>query len=287
MARDEGKSSWRKVLEEVSRERIRGSSWCARRVAEAFILLGETEFNEEVLSEAVELALRVNPSMASIYNVASIARNARSSSQLVSSMKKLLEYMDYSRSKACSIASESIMGDIMTISYSSMIECVLSKAKDNVGKVYVLESRPGGEGLYMAKKLREHGLDVVVVFDSALYHYMSRVDIVIVGADSVGKDACIVNKIGTRLLAMSAKEYNIEFYPIFESYKIHPEKSCYEIELVEREYEVEDYGRVRTVVFDRTPAKLISGFITEHGYIPPTRLGVKQAYEKFIESVTR
>ncbi len=285
MSKDNG--DWRSVLEEVARERIRGSSWCARRVAEAFVLLGRSGFSEDVLGEAVELALRANPSMASIYNVVSIARNARSSEQLVKAMEKLLEYMDYSRDRACSIASESIMGDVMTISYSSMIECVLSRAKENIGKVYVLESRPGGEGLYMAKKLRDQGLDVVVVFDSTLYYYMSRVDIVVVGADSVGKDACIVNKVGTRLLAMSAKEYNIEFYPVFESYKIHPEKSCYEIKLVEREYDLEGYGKVKTVVFDRTPARLISGFITEHGYISPTRLGVKQAYEKFIEAVTR
>lgn len=274
---------WRDIIREVKEERLRGASWCARRVAEAFIALGRSgEFSYDILEEAIEEALKANPSMASIYNVVSIARRARSAEHLVELMSALIDYMGEAHSRACSIASETVMGDVMTISYSSMIECILVEAGSRLGTVYVLESRPGGEGVVFAKRLRDRGVSVQLVFDATLHHYMSRVDMVLVGADSVGRDACIVNKAGTMLLAVQAREYGIEFYPIFESYKIHPEKSCYDIELVEREYEVEDYGRVRSVVFDRTPSRYISGFITEHGLIMPNRLGVKQAYEKFI-----
>lgn len=279
-------SDWRSIIREVREEKFRGASWCARRVAEAFIALGESgEFSDEILGEAVEEALRANPSMASIYNVVSIARKARNAQHLIELMKALIDYMDKARERACSIAAETMMGDIMTISYSSMVECVLTRAKDRLGTIYVLESRPGGEGVVFAKSLRDKGVNVQLVFDATLHHYMGRVDMILVGADSVGKDACIINKAGTMLLAIQSREYGIEFYPVFESYKIHPEKSCYDIELVEREYEVEGYGKVKSVVFDRTPSRYISGFITEHGLITPNRLGVKQAYERFMEEL--
>lgn len=277
---------WRNIISEVARERIRGASWCARRITEAFIALSSSmEYNENVLSEAIDLALKANPSMASIYNVVVVARKARSREHLRKLMEALLSYMHIAHEKVCSIAAESIMGNLMTISYSSVIECVLHKARDQVNTIYVLESRPGGEGVLFAKSLRDKGFNVKLVFDSTLHYYMSKIDMVIVGADSVGRDACIINKVGTSLLALYAHEYGIEFYPIFESYKIHPEKSCYEIELVEREFEVEGYGKIKSVVFDRTPSRYISGFITEHGLITPSVLGVKQAYEKFMEEL--
>ncbi|RLG79808.1 MAG: hypothetical protein DRO40_12190 [Thermoprotei archaeon] len=278
--------NWRSIISEVAKEKVRGASWCARRIAEAFIALSNSvEYNEDVLCEAIDLALKANPSMASIYNVVTIARKARNREHLMKLMKALLKYMRTAHEKVCSIAAESIMGNLMTISYSSVIECVLHKAKDKVDTVYVLESRPGGEGVLFAKALKDKGFNVKLVFDSTLHYYMSKTDIVIVGADSVGKDACIINKVGTSLLALYAREYGIEFYPVFESYKIHPEKSCYEIELVEREFEIEGYGKIRSVVFDRTPSRYISGLITEHGLIMPSRLGVKQAYEKFMEEL--
>jgi len=277
---------WRSIISEVARERVHGASWCARRIAEAFIALSNSvEYSEGVLSEAIDLALKANPSMASIYNVVVVARKARSREHLRKLMEALLNYMYIAHEKVCSIAAESIMGNLMTISYSSVVECILYKARNQVDTIYILESRPGGEGVLFARVLRDKGFNVKLVFDSTLHHYMNKTDMVIVGADSVGRDACIINKVGTSLLALYAREYGIEFYSIFESYKIHPERSCYEIELVEREFEIEGYGKIRSIVFDRTPPRYISGFVTEHGLITPSMLGVKQAYEKFMEEL--
>ena len=280
-------ASWRSIIDEVRRERVRGAAWCARRIAEAFISLAEDPgYSTQLLEEAASLALDANPSMTSIYNVVYLARKARSREMLRELMAGFIDYLDWARKRILDSSRDSVAGTIMTISYSSTVRDILLESKDNIMKVIVLESSPGREGVYLAKDLKENGLNVIIIPDLAFNHYLGEVDLVLVGADSVGKDACIVNKIGTMPLTYFAHYLGLEVYAVFEAYKIHPEKTCYEIPLLEREYEIEDF-KTKTPLFDRTPGKYFTAFITEHGLLKPSRIEVKRAYQQFLEKVVR
>ncbi len=279
--------SWRSIIEEVRRERIRGAAWCARRIAEAFIALAsDPSYSPQLLDEAAGLALQANPSMTSIYNVVYLARQAKSREMLVEYMNRFIEYLGWARNRILESSRDSVAGAVITISYSSTVRDLIIAAGNSISKVYVLESSPGREGIILAKELKEHGLDVEVLPDSSFNYYLEKTDIVLVGADSVGKNACIINKIGTMPLAYFAHYYGLEVYPVFEAYKIHPEKTCYEIPLLEREYEVDGF-KTRTPLFDRTPGKYLTAMITEHGLLKPSRIEVRRAYQQFIDWVIR
>ncbi len=280
-------ASWRSIIEEVRREEIRGASWCARRVAEAFIALAEDPYySPQLLDEAMSLALQANPSMTSIYNVVYLARQARSKEMLLEYMSKFIDYLGWARSRILESSRDSIAGVVMTISYSSTVRDLIIAAKNNISRVYVLESSPGREGIVLAKELEEQGMDVEVLPDPSFNHHLEKTDIVLVGADSVGKNACIVNKIGTMPLAYFAHYYGLEVYSVFEAYKIHPEKTCYEIPLHEREYEINGF-KTKTPLFDRTPGKYLTAMITEHGLLKPSRIEVRRAYQQFIDRIIR
>lgn len=275
-------ASWRSIIEEVARETTRGAAWYARRIAEAFIALAEDPYySSQLLDEATSLALQVNPSMTSVYNVVYLARQARSKEILLEYMNKFIEYLKWARNRIIKSSRDSIAGVIMTISYSSTVRDLIAAAKDNILRVYVLESSPGREGVILAKEFKEQGLEVEVLPDPSFNYYLEKTDMILVGADSVGKDACVINKIGTMPLAYFAHYYGLEVYPVFEAYKIHPEKTCYEIPLHAREYEVNGF-KTKTPLFDRTPSKYLTAMITEYGLLKPSRMEVRRTYQQFI-----
>ncbi len=280
-------ASWKNIIEEVARERIRGAAWCARRIAEAFIALAKDPYySSQLLDEAADLALQANPSMTSIYNVVYLARQAKNKEVLLEYMSKFIEYLKWARNRIIESSRDSVAGVIMTISYSSTVRDLIIAAKNNISRVYVLESSPGREGIVLARELDRQGVSVEVLPDLSFNYYLEKTDIVLVGADSVGKNACIINKIGTMPLTYFAHYYGLEVYSVFEAYKIHPEKTCYEIPLHEREYEVNGF-KIRTPLFDRTAGKYLTAMITEHGLLKPSRIEVRRAYQQFINWIIR
>jgi len=138
-----------------------------------------------------------------------------------------------------------------------------------------------------AWELGKHGVKHTIITDNAGGHLMQhgKVDMVIVGTDRATFTGDIANKIGTYLKALAAKDNNIPFYVALPSstfdWKI--KDGIKEIPIEERDpYEIRyvrglDRGMIRSVLispkespaanfaFDVTPAKLVSGFITERG----------------------
>jgi ribose 1,5-bisphosphate isomerase len=104
---------------------------------------------------------------------------------------------------------------------------------------------------------------------------LKGVNTVIVGADSVLADGSIINKVGTYLVALAAKDQSIPFWVATETFKINP--SSLSIQPVIEEgppSEVIDLKRfknlkVRNPYFDITPSKYVTGVITEKGILKP------------------
>lgn len=174
-------------------------------------------------------------------------------------------------------------GSVLTMSYSSTTLNVLKRAfKDGKKiKVWVAESRPLLEGRRLAEELAKSGLATTLITDAAIGHFMSSVDVVMVGADSILYDGSVVNKVGTYLLALAAKEMGVPFYAVCEGQKLDTlsyikkgisleEKDPSEVHKVEL-----PSLTVRNPYFDVTPSKLVTAIITEEGPVHPGEVEAK------------
>lgn len=146
--------------------------------------------------------------------------------------------------------------------------------------VYADETRPRCQGLLTDWELEQEGIDHAVIVDNAAGHFMKNgeIDMVITGADRIAANGDFANKIGTYEKAVVAKENDIPFYvaaPVSTFDKNI--KSGEEITIEERNKEelfkinnfriYPDYTKVRNPAFDVTPAKYVTGYITEKGIL--------------------
>ncbi len=149
--------------------------------------------------------------------------------------------------------------------------------------VYVDETRPRLQGAKLtAWELLNEGISHAVIADNAAGHYMSRgqVDLVIVGADRIASNGDFANKIGTYEKAVLAKENGVPFYvaaPVstFDfalgagSSIVIEERSQDEVLFVNGRRISPDNSPAMNPAFDVTPARYVTGFITEKGTVAP------------------
>jgi methylthioribose-1-phosphate isomerase len=155
--------------------------------------------------------------------------------------------------------------------------------------VWVDETRPRNQGASLtAWELGKHGVPHTVIADNAGGHFMQHgmVDLIIVGTDRVSRNGDVANKIGTYLKALAAHDNNVPFWVALPSTTIDwtLRDGVAEIPIEERaESEVTDMtgklqdGSIATMrvvsegspaanpAFDVTPARLVTGLITERG----------------------
>ncbi len=169
--------------------------------------------------------------------------------------------------------------------------------------VWVDETRPRNQGASLtAWELMQHGVPHTVIVDNAGGHLMQHglVDMVIVGADRVTARGDVCNKIGTYLKALAAHDNGVPFYVAMPGPTLDPAMSdgIREIPIEERgEDEVCymsglcDEGEIRRMriaplgakaanpAFDVTPARLVSGLITERGVVAPDEGMIREQLE--------
>jgi methylthioribose-1-phosphate isomerase len=157
--------------------------------------------------------------------------------------------------------------------------------------VWVDETRPRNQGASLtAWELGQHGVPHTVIVDNAGGHLMQHglVDMAIVGTDRVTATGDVCNKIGTYLKALAARDNNVPFYIGLPTPTIDwtLNDGVKEIPIEERAQEevthiagLCDDGQVRRVQvtptgsraanygFDVTPARLVTGLITERGVV--------------------
>ena len=167
--------------------------------------------------------------------------------------------------------------------------------------VYADETRPRAQGARLtAWELQNEGVPYAIVPDNAGAYLMSegKIDIVIVGADRIAANGDAANKIGTFEKAIVAKEFGIPFYiaaPLSTFDLSIPDGTHIAIE--QRSEEEVHYqsgpdaeGTMRTIrvtspganainpAFDVTPAKYITGIITEKGVIIPEKNTIESLF---------
>jgi methylthioribose-1-phosphate isomerase len=168
--------------------------------------------------------------------------------------------------------------------------------------VWVDETRPRNQGASLtAWELGHHGVPHTVIPDNTGGHLMQHamVDMAIVGTDRVAANGDVCNKIGTYLKALAAKDNAVPFYVALPSPTIDfsvadgiadipiEERDGNEVAAVtgrtadgriETVRVVPENSPVRNYGFDVTPARLVTGLITERGVIAPNRDALARAF---------
>ena len=184
-------------------------------------------------------------------------------------------------------------GWLANVDYGSATAPIYSSAgRGNRVHVWVSETRPRSQGARLtAWELQNERVSHQIIADSAAGHLMSRgeVDLVITGADRIAKNGDVANKVGTLEKAICAKEFGVPFYAAapLSTFDLGisggdgiPIEHRSEDEVFFQSGPDEDgvWRKIRVTspgspalnpAFDVTPARYITGIITERGIFRP------------------
>jgi methylthioribose-1-phosphate isomerase len=186
-------------------------------------------------------------------------------------------------------------GWLATVDYGTALSGIYQAHDAGVPlHVWVDETRPRNQGLLTAWELAAHGVPHTLIVDSAGGHLMQRgdVDLVLVGADRVSGRGDVANKIGTYMKALAARDNGVPFYVAVPSPTIDwslrdemnvpiEERGVDEVRQLAgiaadgavASVRIVDQGTaVANPAFDITPARLVTGIITERGIAAPADL---------------
>ncbi|MFO1173299.1 MAG: S-methyl-5-thioribose-1-phosphate isomerase [Hyphomicrobiaceae bacterium] len=168
--------------------------------------------------------------------------------------------------------------------------------------VWVDETRPRNQGASLtAWEVKQHGVPHTLIADNAGGHLMQhgKVDLCIVGTDRTTAQGDVCNKIGTYLKALAAHDNGVPFYVALPSPTIDlgiadglkeipiEERSQREVTHLTGATEEGAIATIRIVAegtpaanpaFDVTPARLVTGLITERGVIAASRAAIRAAF---------
>ncbi|MFT4537939.1 MAG: methylthioribose-1-phosphate isomerase [Planctomycetota bacterium] len=170
-----------------------------------------------------------------------------------------------------------------------------AKEQGKTISVYADETRPLLQGARLtAWELMQGGIDVTLITDNMMARVMfeGRIDAVFVGSDRIARNGDVCNKIGTYGVALAAKEHGVPFYVVAPLSTFDASLDSGDgIPIEERPAEEVTHGfgkrtapegvKVYAPAFDVTPARFVTGIITEVGLIEnPTMEKVEAALEK-------
>ena len=179
-----------------------------------------------------------------------------------------------------------------------------AKARHVPVHVWVDETRPRNQGAYLtAYELSHEQIPHSIIVDNAGGHLMQhgKVDLVIVGTDRTAANGDVANKIGTYLKALAASDNNVPFYVAAPSHSIDwklnrgddipiEERDAREVTHVWGTHQgqrqelliANQDSAASNPSFDVTPARLVTGLITERGVCEASADGLKNLFpEKY------
>jgi methylthioribose-1-phosphate isomerase len=194
-------------------------------------------------------------------------------------------------------------GWLATVDYGTATAPIYLAAEEGIPvHVYVDETRPRNQGAQLtAWEMAGHGVPHTLIVDNAGGHLMQRgeIDMVIVGTDRTTANGDVCNKIGTYLKALAAHDNGIPFYvglpsptidwTVGDGLKEIPieQRSGDEVSFVWGKTADGEIAQVRVSpeatgaanpAFDVTPARLVTGLITERGVAEASREGLKALF---------
>jgi methylthioribose-1-phosphate isomerase len=216
---------------------------------------------------------------------------------------KIIEEIANKKKDTVNILTHCNAGWLATIDWGTATSPIYHAHQNGIKvHVWVDETRPRNQGANLTSyELNEEGIPNTVITDNAGGILMQRgqVDMCIVGTDRTLSNGDVCNKIGTYLKALSAKDNNVPFYVALPSstidWKIKDHK---QIPIEERNSEelshiegLDEDNKLQKVLiypqkskamnlaFDVTPAKYVTGLITEKGVCEASEQGLKVLFK--------
>jgi translation initiation factor 2B subunit (eIF-2B alpha/beta/delta family) len=261
----------RTAIKDIQANRDSGARQLALAALKALRVF-ETNCNgEELRATCRQLAL-ARPMNAAIENaVAAAWSRYLETNDCLRSVDETIEMIELGPEELALAAGKVVPnGTIMTHSWSTTVIELLSTMKPL--RVIVSEARPFNEGVRVAKELVRNGISTTLITEAQMALFVHEADAVVVGADTILPEGDFINKIGTRGLALAAKDAEVPFYPVAETLKISAPSEPLPFSLQEgKAQEICDqkWLEVRNVYYEVTPARLVTAYVTEHGPLDP------------------
>lgn len=302
------------VIDEIRNMNVKGGSPFGRAAAWAYKLAAEQEDfpDREALIKRFDVIsaemLRLKPTMATIYNSKELVYMVINSFEKGTPVKEIQNKVSESCGKIINhsmLAVEKLgkiganligNGDtVMMHSYSSALMNVFKAAVEDGKKFSMIctESRPLRESRVAVRFLQELGIPVTYITDASIWEFIPEADAIIMGADTIAWDGSVANKMGTAMISQLALSAKKPVYIASELYKLDPRtRSGFPVALERRgkdeilspgDFERMDGIEVINQFFDLTPARNITGLITEFGLISPGM--VSQYWPQLIETL--
>ena len=217
---------------------------------------------------------------------------------------KIIEGIFNKNNKTVNILTHCNAGWLATIDWGTATSPIYQAHKKGIPiHVWVDETRPRNQGANLTSfELNEEGIPNTIITDNTGGILMQRgeVDMCIVGTDRTLSTGDVCNKIGTYLKALAAHDNNVPFYVALPSSTIDWETKDYnkipievrnseELSHIEGKDEKNNIKKVliypensksMNLAFDITPAKYVTGLITEKGICQASAVGLKQMFNR-------
>lgn len=186
--------------------------------------------------------------------------------------------------KIAELASKLITNDskILTHCHSHLVIACLKKAYDAGIKfeVFCTETRPRYQGRITAKSLSEHGIKTTMIVDGAVTNVLKKINYFLTGADVVFSDGAIMNKVGTHLISIAAKEFKTPHIVLTSTNSVEIDDLLGFVQDIEERDHDEIWEKkkrpkklnIKNPSFDIIPSELVSKIVTEEGVFSPETL---------------
>ncbi len=280
------RTAWRRVAPTVATvraDRIHGSAWIAARALETLRdAAAAADAWDDVVGVARDLRA-ARPEMAAVANgvdraVATAGSPPIDPDALVDCAIDVRDEVLAAGDDAARAAADHLRGidatAVATISRSGTVRAGLAALSPD--RLVVAESRPEREGVGVAEwAAAETDATVTLTTEAGLPTALARddIDAVLVGADAIAPGGDVVNKTGTRLLALAARDADVPVYVAASTFKIRPaggdsaDPTSEQPSSAEAVYDGDVDLSVHAPTFEAVAAELVDGVATEDGLL--------------------
>ena len=256
-----------RALDEIVSDNRSGAAEILRRGAALYSQLDSASARETIDSLSVELA-RAQPHMSPLIRLANEVLKS-SPDAAARFVENAARAASAAATHAASLIDEGAR--VLTHSRSSTVLEAFAQAR-RAGKSFSIvatESRPLFEGRTLAEALVKQHVPVTVIVDAAAALAIEEVDLVLAGADAI-TPVSVINKVGTRMIALAAREKGIRAFSVCDTSKF----ICEDCLAPEREHSNAELWpdappevNITNHYFESTPLSLFTGIVTEHGIL--------------------
>jgi ribose 1,5-bisphosphate isomerase len=265
----------RSAVKEIRADRDRGARQLALTALRALASVAQECTGEELRDSCRALAM-ARPMMAALENAMAWAWSRYlDTADPAGAVQDAIEAIE-SAPDGMALAARKVIPPhtLMTYGFSSSVVELLTRLKPR--RVIVSEVRPLGEGLRVARELVAASISMTLITEAQIALFVQEADAVVVGADTILPDGDLINRIGTRLLALAAKDADVPFYSASETMKVAAPSEPLPFAPEEgdpKEVCADKWLEVRNVRYEVTPARLVTAYVTEHGLLDPAEVG--------------